>query len=64
MTTYTVERPDEGERGIRVVCPEHGEAEEFEPGRRQVAFYCSACGFELEVTLHDTHEWRDFGERC
>jgi uncharacterized protein (DUF983 family) len=63
-TTYEIERPTGPERGIRVRCPEHGEFEEFQPGRRRVAFFCSGCGFEIEVALHDTHEWRDLGERC
>ena len=64
MTTYTIERPDDSERGIRVACSDHGESEEFDSGLRRVAFYCSGCGFELELTLHDTHEWREFSERC
>ncbi|TYL38013.1 hypothetical protein CV102_14010 [Natronococcus pandeyae] len=64
MSVYTVELPDERERGIRVECDEHGESEEFEPGYRTVAFYCELCGYEVEINVHDTHEWRDFGERC
>lgn len=64
MTTFTVETPDGPERGVRVACDDHGESEEFPPGRRSVAFYCPDCGYEVEVGLHDTHEWRDPGERC
>lgn len=63
-TKYEIERFDGPERGIRVSCPEHGEHEEFPPGRRRVVFYCSGCGYELEVAVHDTHDWRDWGERC
>ncbi|WP_254761821.1 hypothetical protein [Natrinema marinum] len=64
MTTYTVEVPDGNERGMRIVCDEHGDAEEFQPGYRTVAFHCEGCGVELEVTLHDLREWRDLGEMC
>lgn len=64
MTTYEIKRPDGPERGIRVACPDHGEAKEFQPGYRRVAFYCPECGIEIEVQLHDTHDWRDWGERC
>ncbi|WP_049921601.1 hypothetical protein [Halopiger djelfimassiliensis] len=68
MSTYTIEVPDgrserERERGIRVVCDEHGEHQEFQPGYRSVAFYCDGCGFEVEIGLHDD-DWRDWGERC
>ncbi|PSQ56168.1 MAG: hypothetical protein BRD23_09730 [Halobacteriales archaeon SW_9_67_25] len=64
MTGYTVETPEREERGIRVACEAHGVAEEFRPGRRRVAFYCDRCGYELEVTLHDTYDWRDMQEQC
>lgn len=64
MPGYTVETPAGPERGIRVACQAHDTAEEFPAGRGSVAFYCPGCGYELEVTLHDTHEWRDLGERC
>ncbi|SEW13022.1 hypothetical protein [Natrinema salifodinae] len=64
MTSYTVDVPDGGERGIRIECAEHGDAEEFQPGYRTVAFHCDGCGYEVELTLHDLHEWRDLGERC
>lgn len=47
-----------------VTCETHGVSEEFEPGHWRVAFYCPDCGCELEVTLRDTHEWRDLGESC
>lgn len=63
MSTYEIERPDGPERGVRVACPEHGEAEEFHPAERRVAFYCPGCGVELEVELH-RDDWRDLGERC
>lgn len=62
--TYTVTVPDGEERGLRVQCDEHGESEAFQPGYRRVAFHCSGCGYELELTLHDCHDWRDLGERC
>lgn len=64
MTMYEIKQPDGLERGIRVRCPEHGEEEEFQPGYQRVAFYCSGCGIEIEVGLYDTHDWRDWGERC
>lgn len=64
MSPYEVERPDGPERGVRVTCTTHDEHEEFDPGHRRVAFYCPGCGFELEVALHDTLDWRDMGERC
>lgn len=58
-------RPPSGpERGIRVVCTDHGEQTEFRPGRRQGTFYCEVCGVDVEVGLHDAHDWRDRGERC
>ena len=61
---YTVETPDGPERGLRVTCESHGRSEEFDPGYRSGAFYCPDCGYEIEVTLRDTHEWRDLGESC
>lgn len=64
MPDYTVTVTDGTERGIRVQCTDHDEASEFQPGRRTVAFYCSGCGYELEVTLHDLADWRDLGEMC
>ncbi|MFT4889221.1 MAG: hypothetical protein ACI9YT_000130 [Halobacteriales archaeon] len=64
MTAFTVEVPEGEERGIRVRCEDHGESEEFQPGYRTVAFYCEGCGYEVEITLHDTHDWRDLGEMC
>ena len=64
MATFTVEVPDEQERGMRIVCEDHDEWEEFDSGYRKVAFYCSGCGFEVEVNLQDTHDWRDLGEMC
>lgn len=62
--SYQVEIPEGPERGIRVSCPDHGESEEYPPGRRHVAFFCPGCGFELEVSVHDTHDWRAWDERC
>jgi len=64
MTSYRIKNPEKEELGVRVTCEEHGESEEFEPGRRKVAFYCRMCGYELEITLRDTTDWRDLGERC
>lgn len=64
MSQYTVEVPERRERGIRIECDEHGESKEFQPGYRTVAFHCDHCGYELELTLHDLHEWRDRGEMC
>lgn len=64
MTAYTITVPEGEERGIRVRCDEHGEAEEFQPGYRKVAFHCGECGYELELALHDLLEWRDMGEMC
>ena len=62
--SYEIERPDGPERGIRVVCVEHGEDAEFRPEQRRGAFYCPDCGIEIEVALHDLLDWRDLGERC
>jgi len=64
MFSYTVEVPQQGERGIRVSCEDHGESEEFQPGYSSVAFHCSKCGYEIEITAHDLHEWREFAELC
>lgn len=64
MTTFTVEVPDEQERGLRVGCKDHDQWEVFQPGYRTVAFYCDGCGFEIEVNLQDTLDWRDLEERC
>lgn len=64
VANYTVTVPDGEERGIQVACDDHDEAEEFQPGYRTVAFHCSQCGYELEVTLHELDDWRDLGEMC
>lgn len=64
MPRYTVEVPDGRERGIRVTCEDHGESEAFQPGYRKGTFYCELCGYELEIGLHDPHDWRDVGEMC
>jgi uncharacterized protein (DUF983 family) len=64
MADYTVTVPEGEEHGIRVRCEDHGEVEEFQPGYRTVAFYCAACGYEVELTLHDLRDWRDLGEMC
>jgi len=64
MPEYTVTVPDGQERGVVVECETHGDSEEFQPGYRTVAFHCNGCGYELELTLHDVHDWRDFGEMC
>jgi hypothetical protein len=64
MTEYTVTVPEEGERGIRIACDDHGEHEEFPAGRQSVAFHCEGCGYELAVDVHDLLEWRDMGEMC
>lgn len=64
MATYTVEVPDEEERGVRVSCDEHGTSEEFQPGYRTVAFFCERCGYEVEVDVRKADDWRDLGEMC
>jgi hypothetical protein len=64
MTTYEVELPDGPERGLRIVCPDHDAATELQPGERGGTLYCPDCGYELEVRLHDTFDWRDWGEHC
>ncbi len=64
MLNYTVSVPDGEERGILVQCDTHDESEEFHPGHRTVTFHCDGCGYEVELTLHDLHEWRDLGEMC
>ncbi|WP_049927511.1 hypothetical protein [Halopiger goleimassiliensis] len=61
---YRIEDLEGEERGLRVGCEAHDEWEEFEPGRRSVAFYCPDCSLEVEVRLHDDLDWRDWGERC
>lgn len=53
---YTVETPDGPQRGLRVTCESHGHSDEFDPGYRTDAFYCSDCGYEIEVTSRDTYE--------
>lgn len=60
--TFTVEVPNEEERGVRVRCQAHQASEEFRTGHRKGTFYCEGCGFEIEIDLHDDHEWRDWGE--
>lgn len=64
MHRYSVTFSEGQERGIRVECTEHGESEEFQPGFRRVTFHCEACGYEVEVGLHVTHEWRALAEMC
>lgn len=64
MTTFIVEVPDGEERGIRVGCEDHDEWKELQPGYQKGAFYCDGCGFEIEIGLQDTHDWRDLGEMC
>lgn len=64
MSGYRVEIPEGEERGIRVECEVHGEADEFQPGYRTVAFYCEGCGYEVELTVRDPYDWRDLGEIC
>ncbi|ELZ08561.1 hypothetical protein C479_14518 [Halovivax asiaticus JCM 14624] len=61
---YRVEPLADPERGLRVGCERHDEWTEFDPSRRSVAFYCPDCSMEIEVTLHDDLDWRDWGERC
>lgn len=64
MTTYTIDVPEGPERGIRVTCAEHDEAEEFHAGYTTVTFCCEQCGYEVGIDLHDLLEWRDLGEMC
>lgn len=66
MRTYEIEVPDDHdrERGVVVHCPAHDERAEFEPGRAGGAFCCPECGYELELNVHDTLDWRDWGEWC
>lgn len=64
MATFTVEMPDDRERGIRVRCEDHDECQEFQPGFRKVAFHCPGCGYEVEINVSDTLEWRDMQEMC
>ena len=64
MSSYTVEVPDGEELGVRVTCDDHGTTEEFHPARRTVAFFCDRCGYELEVDVRATDDWRDLGEMC
>ncbi|WP_148680494.1 hypothetical protein [Halovivax ruber] len=61
---YRVEPLADPERGMRVGCERHDEWRVFDPGRRSVVFYCPDCSMEIEVTLHDDLDWRDWGERC
>ena len=64
MTEYTVEVPDDRERGIRVECTEHGEREEFQPGYSTVPFYSEGCGTEIAVSVSVADDWKDMGEMC
>ena len=64
MTPYEIERPTERERGIRLRCPEHDEEVELQPGHSGGVLYCPGCGIEIEISLHDDLDWRDWGERC
>ena len=64
MPGYTVTLPEQAERGIRVTCTDHDHTEEFSPAQRTVAFHCPDCGYEIELTVHDLHEWRDLHEMC
>lgn len=62
-SNFEIERPDGPERGLQITCPEHGEREEFQPGKTGGTFYCSGCGVEIEVQVR-APDWRDWGERC
>lgn len=62
--SFEVSPPKGPESGIRISCIEHGEEMEFQQGYRQVVFYCPLCDIELEVTLYDSSDWREFTERC
>lgn len=62
--TYESERPDGPEMGVRITCTEHGESREFQPAERRVALHCPGRAMAVEVTRHDTREWRDLGEGC
>ncbi len=64
MSSYTVTVPDGEELGIRVVCDDHGTAEEFRPERRTVAFFCERCGYDIEVDVRAADDPRDLGEMC
>lgn len=64
MATFTVEVPDEAERGVRIRCDAHSEERELRPGRRRGTMYCEKCGFEVEIDLYDQLDWRDWGEHC
>jgi hypothetical protein len=64
MHTYEIEVPGERERGVVVRCPAHDKREELQPGRSGGAFYCPECGYEVDFTVHDTFDWRDWGEMC
>lgn len=64
MTEYLVEVPDRANEGIRIGCEEHDDWKEFQPGYRRVAFYCEDCGYEIDVSLRDPDDWRDWGEMC
>ncbi|PSP42534.1 hypothetical protein BRC66_01065 [Halobacteriales archaeon QH_2_66_30] len=63
---HTTPRTDSGNgrHSFFSPCEEHGESEEFQSGYSTVAFHCERCGYEIEITAHDLHEWRDFGEMC
>lgn len=63
MPAYRIDVPDDvGE--VTVTCEAHGGTETFPGDRRTVGFHCPDCERELEVTLHDTADWRELTERC
>lgn len=64
MLRYTVTAPDSDERGIRVGGDEHAEVKEFQPEYPTVAFCCDRCGYEVEIRLHDLHDWQAMREMC
>lgn len=64
LASFTVEVPDEPERGLRVGCENHDEWQEFQPGFRKVAFHCPGCSYEIEISVTDMLEWRDMQEMC
>lgn len=64
MPSYRVVVPADGAGGIHIECEAHGTQEEFQPGYRKVAVYCSECGLEVGLHLEDTEDWRELGEMC
>lgn len=64
MATYEIDVPEGVPSPVTVRCDAHDVAETFERSRRTLPFHCPECETEVEITLHDTDDWRALSERC